>query len=627
LGIGGLVGLSGTFSDRAIDYYERRALGGVGLIITGLCLVNSTIEPVEVDGVSPLVTFDSLWKIRNFNELTERVHDHGAKIFVQLTAGFGRVLPRGLAEKAREKLVAPTSSSIFGNPNIIAREMSKIEIESLIKSFGNAAIIAKKSGFDGIELHGHEGYLMDQFTSALWNKRTDEYGGDIAGRMNFVLSVLEEIQGKVGTNFPVIYRYGVEHKIDGGRTTEEGIEIAKILEKAKIAALHVDAGCYENWYWPHPPIYQPPGCMVEMAERVKANVGIPVITVGRLGYADLANEICKEGKADFIALGRPLLADPDFVAKIRRGEEQEIRPCIGCHECATRILRQQSLSCAVNPKCGDERRLAVNVSSKRKRVMVVGGGIAGMVAAQVCCKRGHIVSLFEKTDRLGGNLNAASKADFKRDILSLLNYQVNQLRKVDNLKINMNAEVTREIIQKEQPETVFIATGSEPIRDINIKGLENVPYIAAKDVYEGNICSGSSALVIGGGTLGCETALYLAKQNWSVSVIEILFRAASDIFESNRQMLFKLMKEYGVRIFTDAEVSEVKIGRAIVSSKKGEREFPVDLIVLALGSQPVNDLVEASESMIAEIHVIGDCFSPGKIKDAVWGAFKRARTV
>jgi len=627
MGIGGLVGTGATFSDRAIDYYERRAAGGVGLIITGLCLVNPKAEPLEIDGVSPLVAFDSLWKIRNFRELTERVHDHGAKIFAQLTAGFGRVFPRGLADEFKKQLIAPSSCSIFGRPDIAAREMSKDEIYSLIKSFGKAAEIAKKSDFDGIELHGHEGYLMDQFTSGLWNKRTDEYGGNIIGRMNFVLSVVEEIYGKVGSDFPIIYRYGVDHKIDGGRTTEEGIQMAKILQNANIAALHVDAGCYEKWYWPHPPIYQPPGCMVEMAEKVKAHVRIPVITVGRLGYPALANEICKQGKADLIALGRPLLADPDFVAKVRRGQEDDIRPCIGCHECAIRLLRMQSLSCAVNPECGDENRLAVSPSPSQKRVMVVGGGIAGMVAAEVCCMRGHNVSLFEKSDHLGGNLNAASKADFKHDILSFLKYQGNQLKKVDNLKINMNTEVTREIILKEQPDTVFIATGSEPIREISIRGLKNIPHIAAKDVYEGKTLRGSRALVIGGGSVGCETALYLAKQNWSVKVIEALARGAADIFEANRQMLFKLMKDYGVESFTDAEVKEVKIGRAIVSTTRGNLEFPVDLIVLAVGSQPINDLIGAAESLIAEVHVIGDCLSPGKIKDAVWGAFKRARNV
>jgi 2-enoate reductase len=284
---GALVGVSGTFSDRAIAYYERRAKGETGIIITRLNVVSSKIEPLEIDGLNFNISFDSVWKIPNFLQLTERVHDFGTRIFAQLTAGWGRVFPGSLAERAARtgaEFIAPSDVPLFWKPEIIARSMTIEQIEGLIEAIARAAVIAKESQFDGIELHGHEGYLMDQFMTALWNKRTDWYGGDLKGRMQFALSTIRAIQEAAGNDFPIIYRYSVEHGIPGGRTAEEGVEIAKILEQAGVAALHVDAGCFDNWYWPHPPVYQPRECMVAHAEMVKPHVTIPVITVGRLGY-------------------------------------------------------------------------------------------------------------------------------------------------------------------------------------------------------------------------------------------------------------------------------------------------------------------------------------------------------
>jgi 2-enoate reductase len=627
MGIVAMIEYKGTFSDRAIDYYERRAIGETGLITTGVSLVNSKIEPWEIEGESHLVTFDAWWKVRNFIRLTERIHDHGAKIFVQLTAGFGRVYPGRLADRAAKEgaqPIAPSSTPLFCRPDIMARELTTGEIDTLVEAFGNAALIAKASQFDGIELHGHEGYLMDQFTTALWNKRMDKYGGDLMGRMNFVLSIIKVIQEKVGTGFPIVYRYGLEHKIEGGRTAEEGIEMARILERSGVAALHVDAGCYDNWYWPHPPIYQPPGCMADMA---KPHVKIPVITVGRFGYPDLANRTIAEGKADFVALGRPLLADPDFASKAKRGQAEEIRPCIGCHECFSRLLRQQSLSCAVNPQCGDEKRLTMSPTSKSKKVMVVGGGIAGMEAARVSSLRGHEVTLYEKNDRLGGILNITSQPDFKQDIGRLLNYQAHQLEKLKHLKIKMNTEVNEEMIRAERPDVIFIATGSLPLTKVDIEGIENMPFVTPEEVYEGKIPKGSKALIIGGGSVGCETALYLSKKKWSVVIAEMLPDVASDLFEANREMLLELLKEYKVSLLTQTKIKKVTPEKIFVSTPRGEETFTTDLLVLAVGREPINHLVKIAERLVEKVYLVGDCVSPRKIKDAIWEAFKQARMV
>ena len=299
MGTPALTGWRGTYSDRLMDYYERRAQGGVGLIITGVGLVNSKVEPWESEGEPSLVTYDAAWKARNFLQLTERVHDHGAKIFAQLTAGFGRVLPKRILNKPGVEPIAPSPVPAFWRPEIMAREMRLEEIQALVESFGRAALVARMSGFDGVELHGHEGYLLDQFMTPLWNQRTDQYGGSYANRMRLALECIASIQKAAGQDFPISYRVGIEHKLPGGRQKAEGIRVAQDLEKAGVATLHLDAGCYDNWYWPHPPLYQPPGCMVDMAATVRPHVALPVITVGRLGYPELAERIVEEGHRRF----------------------------------------------------------------------------------------------------------------------------------------------------------------------------------------------------------------------------------------------------------------------------------------------------------------------------------------
>ena len=624
------IGYGSTFSDRLITYYERRAKGETGLIITGLSLVSSAHEPWEIDGVNPNIIFNSPWRVPNYLQLTERVHDFGARIFVQLTAGWGRVFPGTLAEQLARRgaqFAAVSGGPLFWRPNIMARELATTEVDDLVQAFGTAALIAKQGGFDGVELHGHEGYLMDQFTTALWNKRTDKYGGDLMGRMHFVLSIIKAIHQNAGADFPIIHRIGLEHKIHGGRKIAEGIEIARILEKAGVSALHVDAGCFENWYWPHPPEYQPPGCMVDLAAMIRPHVHIPVITVGRLGYPDLANRVLEEGKADFVALGRPLLADPDFASKARKGEETEIRPCIGCHECFARLRTRKALSCAVNPQCGDEERLELRPAMVRKRVAVVGGGIAGMEAARVAALRGHSVTLYEKSDRLGGILHIAGKADFKKDIARLFMFQTGQLERLDNIQVRLRTEATPEMLATDQPDVLFIATGSSPLCEADIKGLSTGRYATPEDVYRDEVPPGRNACVVGGGSVGCETALYLAKKGWSVTLVEVLAAVATDLFEANRMMLLDLLTHHGVKLYVGSRVKEVATSALLIDTPQGEERCEADLLVLCIGRQPVNDLVLAVREFIKEVYVIGDCVAPRKIKDAVWEAFKIAITI
>lgn len=627
MGIGALTGFDGLFTDRAIDYYEERARGGVGLIITTVCLATNKYEPWESGGLKLLPTFDNLIKTRNLKQLTERIHDHDCKIFAQLTAGWGRVYRPSLIAMTGHQPMGPSRVPLFWTPDKSAREMSIDEIEGLIDALANAALVAREGGFDGIELHGHEGYLLDQFKTALWNTRSDSYGGDFWGRMKFPLSVIKKIQKIAGSDFPIIYRYGLEHKIEGGRKREEGLKIAEVLEKEGIAALHVDVGCYENWYWPHPPEYQEPGCMVEMAQEVKKKVKIPVITVGRLGYPDLANQVLERGDADFVAIGRPLLADPEFVKKCRDGREADIRPCIGCHECFRRIYQSKFISCAVNPACGDERRLEIRKNNHHKKVMVIGGGIAGLEAARVSALRGHNVTLYEKSASLGGLLKAVGKHSLKSDYERFLNYQIRQVRK-ENIKIKLGKAVDIETVKKEKPGIVFLATGSTPLEIFKAPVDGSVKCLSALDVLNGKVEVGSSIVIVGGGATGCEIAVELAGKSNNVTICEQLSELAPDLFPANRDMIIDLLERKNVRILTDCKLERITSDGVMIKLSDGsESLLKADTVILSIGMKPVDVLLPELNEIVAEVYAIGDCVTPRKVKDAVWEAYKRAVSI
>ena len=471
MAIAGLVSPDGSPAQRAIDYYTERAIGGVGLIISSVTRVEDKIEPRgPLPFVSPVTVY-------SFGELAESVHYYGARLFVQLTAGAGRVLPGVVIDRGVEP-VSASANPAYWRPKVTTRPLTADEIKTLVVAFGRAAATLNSLGVDGVELHGHEGYLFDQFATALWNRRNDKYGGSLRNRLRFPFEVLEAIKSKAGSDFPVIYRYGLKHYIkapwsaalkgegyqEAGRDIQEGLEMTKLLEKAGFDALHVDAGSYDSWYWAHPPIYQPYGCMVDMAEQVKKTVSIPVITVGKLDVPELAETVVREGKADIVALGRALLADPHWPKKVHQGKVEDIRPCIGCHDgCLGRTIRDHKpLSCATNPSTGRERIYTIIRTTQPKKVLIAGGGVAGMEAARVASIKGDDVTLYESSERLGGHLIEASVPDFKVSIKRLLNWYETQLKKM-NVRIKLGTEVTKKLLKQEKPQKIVIATGSIPI--------------------------------------------------------------------------------------------------------------------------------------------------------------------
>ncbi|MGD0783713.1 MAG: FAD-dependent oxidoreductase, partial [Candidatus Aminicenantales bacterium] len=470
MGIAGLLNSSLAPGPRLLDYYLERARGGVGLIITGLFKVENEVEHFQ--GVFTLMSSHALAPL---TELAEAVHLLGTKIFVQLTAGFGRVA--GSYRLEGNPAVSASAVPYCWDPRQSCREIKTEEVEQLVKAFGKAARILAAAGIDGVELHGHEGYLFDQFATALWNKRTDKYGGTLEGRLRLPIEVLEEIKEKAGPNFPVQYRFGLKHYvkalnsgalpgepfIEAGRDVDEGLQMARMLEAAGFDSLHVDAGCYDSWYWPHPPIYQKPALMAGMAAAVKKVVRIPVIAVGKLSIPEVAERIISEGQADIVALGKGLLADASWVKKVAEGKPERIRPCIGCHDgCMGRVMKGKPLFCAVNPATGRERSYRLERTEEPKKVAVVGGGPAGLEAARVAALRGHAVILWEKTNLLGGHLLEASVPEFKKDLARLLDWFKGEVGNLD-LDIRMGVEVDAALIGRENPDVTIIATGSQPI--------------------------------------------------------------------------------------------------------------------------------------------------------------------
>jgi 2-enoate reductase len=620
------------YSQRGIDYYVARAKGGVGLIITGITCPN---EKLEKSCGYPLVNNawrDTLW----LNELSEAVHDYGAKIFVQFSAGLGCQgppdpnLPHG-------GLVAPSPIPAFFDPNIICRELTTAEIEELVYDFGYGASLIANAGIDGLEIHAHQGYLLTEFLSPRTNKRTDKYGGDLDGRLRIMIELFEAVKKAAGADYPVTFRYGLtdhlEGEIEGARGVEEGLEIARKLEAVGINGFHIDAGVYETNNWAQPPTTQPDGCLVYLAEMAKKAVNVPIITVGKLGNPELAESVLKAGKADFIALGRPLLADPDWPNKVREGRIEDIRPCLGDNEgCLARVFAGKHISCTVNPQTGKERNLALTPADEKKSVVIVGGGPAGMEAARVAALRGHKVTLIERGYELGGNLVAAAVPEFKREYRRLINYYVTQLRKLD-VSTKLGIEATAELVLSMSPDVVFIAIGGRPLVP-DMPGVDKDIVITAVELLLNKPQIGQSVIIVGGNLVGTEVALYLGRQGKSVTIVECLDKIMRDMYWINAldiQRRFDGLESdrLNVKILTNTEAVEVVDDGLVVAKKSGERRtLKADAIVLAVGMTSNDDrLSKALDGKVKEVYHIGDCVSPGKVIDAVWRGFRTARLI
>lgn len=616
MGLGRMAEPDGEWGKRVVDYYAARARGGTGLITTELVFVSQKLEP-EFTCTHLNLHLDR-HKI-GLEKVARAVHRHGAMLSLQLTAGFGRVLRTNFLKKSTA--VSASAVPCFWDNQLKTRELSVEELEDLIQEFGYSARVAKEAGVDAIELHGHEGYLFDQFKTSLWNKRKDQFGGDLEGRLRLSIEAIRAIKAGAGTDFPVIYRYGINHYLEGGRDVNESLEIARKLETERVDALHVDAGCYETAYWPHPTTYQEPGCMVDMAESVKSVVRIPVIAVGKLGYPELAERVLQERKADFIALGRPLLTDPEWPIKVMEGRTEDINVCIGDHDgCMGKLNSGSATCCTVNPAVGNEKKYTFKPVRKRKSVLVIGGGPAGMEAAMVARQRGHHVFLWEKEERLGGNLIPASVPKFKSDLGLFTNYLSIQVNKL-GVEVQLGKEARSDEVKKFAADVVIIATGANPIiPDIPLDSRRRM--LTPIDVLLGKGTVGSTAIVVGGGVIGCETAVFLAQRGIEVKLTTRRSEILTDVYHANKIHLQKMLTESGVDVRREVEITSVVSDGLEYFEKGVKKEFKVQTIIMALGLKSEEQLVKELEGKIETLYPIGDCVKPRRIIDAIWEGFE-----
>lgn len=608
----------GSVTPHLVNYYAERAKGGTGLII---------VEATAVDSRTGL-SFNQICLthhryIPDLTRLVEAIHLWGAKCAIQLHHPGRQGNPLFTKE-----LVAPSPivcKLVGGEP----RELKVEEIENLAEAYAESALRAKLAGFDAVEIHGAHGYLVCQFLSPYTNKRTDEWGKDFEGRMRFALEVVKRTKEKTGPDFPIIFRISGDEFVDGGLTLKETGKIAKCLEQSGVDAIHVSAGNYDSMLTKNsliPPMYVPPGSLVHLAEGIKNAVGIPVIAVGGL-TPEMAEGVLREGKADFIAFGRGLIADPYLPKKLVEGKPEEIRRCIRCNEgCIGGVLFFKPITCSLNALVGREEEWKIERAEKIKKVLIAGGGVAGMEAARVAALRGHEVVLYEKSDKLGGHLIEASAPQFKADIRNILEYLSKHVRKI-GVKIETGKEVTIKMVEDAKPDVVVVATGSTPLIP-KIPGIEKPTVVAAADVLLGKVGVGKKVVVAGGGLVGCETALFLAGEGREITIVEMLHEIAMDVEMISRVILFGELAEKSVKWLTNMKIEEITDEGIIALDKEQKKQtIEADTVVLALGLKSDNEFYKALEGKVPELYAIGDCVKPRKIIDSIREGFFVAREI
>ena len=634
----GLADANGGWNQRGIDYYVERAKGGTGLIITGVTFFDQVVEKQD-----PTTVPNPLYKPVNFvktsREMTERIHAYGSKIFLQLSGGFGRVtIPTNVGD------IPPIAPSAIPHRWLdkTCRAITVDEIHAIVKQFGEAAFHAKRAGFDGVQIHAvHEGYLIDQFAISMFNQRTDEYGGSLENRLRFAKEIVEEIKKTCGDDFPVTLRFSLKSMIkdwrvgalpgedfeEKGRDTEEGLKAAKLLESYGYDALDTDVGTYDAWWWNHPPMYQKKGLYREYCKMVKEVVDIPVFCAGRMDNPDMALEAIENGECDVIDLGRPLLADPDYCNKLRCGKITQIRPCISCHEgCMGRVASYSLLNCAVNPQAARERVNAYEPILKKKKVLIVGGGVAGCEAARVLAIRGHQPVVYEKGSRLGGNLIPGGAPDFKEDDIALADWYTNELNRL-GVHVHLNTELNEEEIKAMDYDTVILATGSKP--KVFSLGDDSHTY-TAEQVLLKQKDAGKKTVVVGGGLVGCETALWLAQNGIHVTIVEALDKVMAvngPLCAANKEMLEALLPFNGVEIITGAKVTEFANGEVKVDTKEGSKTIMSDSVILSVGYKEENTLYNNLQFDIPNLYLLGDAKKVSNIMYAIWDAFEVANHI
>ena len=637
------------FDKEAAKLFLERANNNVGLIIPGIAPLRDT--------------FWGKWLWQNpkmfedLKEYMEEIHRTGAKLFIQLTAGMGRSwaiteliapLHKNKFTRALLKPVLDTSHELASpsplpsrwDPEITTPEMTKEQIHEIIEAFAKTAKLCKDAGVDGVEVHAvHEGYLLDQFTMEWTNKRTDEYGGSFENRYRFPVEVVQAIKAACGNDFPVSLRYSVESKVKGfregavpgeeyvevGRNMEESERAAKYLQDAGYDMLNADNGTYDSWYWAHPPMYMPQNCNLESVAHIKKFVDIPVVCAGRM-EPDVGAQAVADGLIDGVGIARQFLTDPEWITKLIEDRLEDIKPCICCHAGCFNFssskgkANTQDLTdtmglarCALNPQTMQSKKYYVKPAAKAKNVAVIGGGIGGMEAALLLTKRGHKVTLYEKSGELGGVFIAAAAPSFKEKDKALIAWYRRELSKYP-IEVKLNTEVTD--IAALGADEVIIATGAVANR-IPVKGIGKG--IQAIDFLRGRQDVGENVAIIGGGLTGCEIAYELYLKGKKPVIVEMMddLICGKGICLANTSFLRDFFKANKVPVHLETSLKEIKDGAITVAGKDGNAfDIPADSVILSTGYKSAPIAQKAKN-----IHIIGDAAKVGNLRTVIWGVW------
>ncbi len=637
------------FDKEAAKLFLERAKNNVGLIIPGIAPVRDTIWGRW------------LWQnqkmFADLKEFMDEIHKTGAKVFIQLTAGMGRswAIPDNVAAMHKNKflhalvkpvidtdheLASPSEQPCRWDKSIICPEMTLAQINEIVEAFAKTAKLCKDAGVDGVEVHAvHEGYLLDQFAIEFYNKRTDEYGGSFENRYRFATDIIHAIKSACGEDFPVSLRYSVESKLKGfqhgivpgedapemGRTMEESEKAAKYLQDAGYDMLNCDNGTYDSWYWSHPPMYMPQNCNLEDVAHIKQFVDIPVVCAGRM-EPDVGAEAVAQGKIDGVGIARQFLADGEWITKLIEDRLEDIRPCICCHNGCFNFCHykghanDQDLSdsmglarCAINPETMQSKKYHITPAKRAKRIAVIGGGIGGMEAALVCAKRGHSVTLYEKSNELGGVFIAAAAPSFKEKDRELIAWYCREMAKYP-IEIKFGTEVTD--IASLGADEVVVATGANPIR-IPVKGIENG--IQAIDFLRGRASVGEKVVIVGGGLTGCEIAYELYLQGKKPTIVEMKddLIAVKGVCLANSSYLRDFFSANHVPVHLQTRLCEVREDGVLVADAEG-KQFVIDAdsVILSTGYRPAPIAEKAKH-----VHIIGDANKVGNLRTAIWQAW------
>jgi len=609
---------SGAVTQRTIDYYARRAQGGAGLVI-----VEATYIAPGGKAFACQLGIDRDALLAGHVDLVEAIHRGGAKAALQIHHGGARANPA----LTGGVLVAP---SAVAEPGVAAvpRALTAQEIEELAGAYARAALRAQRAGYDAVEIHGAHGYLIHGFLSPASNRRSDAYGGSPENRLRFAGMVVRRVREAVGARFPVLFRMSAE----GGYGLDEAVQIARALDGWGVDAIHVSVGGTAPVALvpaDASPMARPEGWLTAHADAIKRRVSVPVIVVGEIRHPDFAENVLAQGKADYIALARPFLADPDWPAKAAGGRNDEIRHCISCDYCRLALLFTRPIRCLVNPEVGREREFAeVAPAVTAKRVIVVGGGPGGLEAARVAALRGHRVVLYERSAELGGQLPLAVLPPQKEKIEWLRLGLITQVRKA-GVELRTSTRFDPAALTPGEADAVVVAIGAHPLRE-QVPGAGAGQVVSAWDILQGiPPAKGLSVVVLGGRQMGCETAEFLAERGNHVTLVSRSPEGdlAIDVVASYRAPLLARLRRLGVVLRTDCDVREIRNMQAVVLDHAGsEQTVGADLVILARGSVPEPIDLARLRTLAPEVYVVGDCVEPRAIAEALYeGALAGSR--